>query len=307
MGKWLKIIGIFLVLCAGGYVAYEQALKWHEKSLDGALIQEHEKYRVEMDNQQERIDNLQEELELQKEAVLPKEKLEEVFGEKAGELLFHPAEQSCKDLDRQMIEFFSYLDGKDYLHDLRSEQGAYPVFQLLVSQVSENLPLIQGEMKDPYSLISNVAHFYRTLGKKNVKRVREVLEQEHEIIEPVGALFFEWGLAGDRCKEEGGQERPSLDVLYEYAGFFLNTLAGKSYMLRRDSKLRILTTYYCVLILDRANQQMLNRHGMDIRPHIDFASHDIRTHRGLVSQKKYLDTLEELRKKYEMSENGEKP
>jgi len=307
MGKWLKIIVILLVLGAGGYVAYEQALKWHEKSLDGALIQAREKYRVEMDSRQERIDNLQEELELQKEAVLPKEKLEEVFGEKTGELVLQPAEKSCRELDRQVIEFFSYLDGKDYLKDLRSDQRAYPAFQMLVSQVSENLPLIQDEMKDPYSLMSNVAHFYRTLGKKNVRWIREVLEQENEIIEPVGALFFEWCLAGERCKEEGGQERPQLDVLYEYAAFFLNTLAGRSYMLRRDSKLRILTTYYCVLILDRANQQMLNRHGMDIRPHIDFSSYDIRAHRGLVSQKKYLDTLEGLREKYERNQNGEKP
>ena len=40
--------------------------------------------------------------------------------------------------------------------------------------------------------------------------------------------------------------RPSIEQLYRYACFFLETLGGRSYVFRRDSKVRILTLYYCV-------------------------------------------------------------
>jgi hypothetical protein len=86
--------------------------------------------------------------------------------------------------------------------------------------------------------------------------------------------------------------------MYEYAGFFLNALAGKSYLLRRDSKVRILTTYYSILILDRANDETLNRHGIDISPYIDFLFYEILNQRGLVYQRQYLAELVGLKEKY---------
>lgn len=166
--------------------------------------------------------------------------------------------------------------------------------------------MITDEMKDPYVLIKNVAHFYRALGKRNINIIREILIRESEILEPTAALFYEWCLSKDRCKATmGGQ--PSLEVMYEYAVFFLNSLAGKSYLLRRDSKVRILTIYYCILILDQANQQVINRYGLDIRPLIDASAYDIRNQRGLVAQKQYLDTLEDMRKKYERQQKPKQP
>ena len=95
--------------------------------------------------------------------------------------------------------------------------------------------------------------------------------------------------------------------MYEYAVFFLNSLAGKSYLLRRESKVRILTVYYCILILDQANQKVINRYGLDIRPLIDAAAYDIRSQRGLVAQKQYLDTLLQLRVKYESQRQQQQP
>jgi hypothetical protein len=124
-----------------------------------------------------------------------------------------------------------------------------------------------------------------------------VIVNESEIAEPIGGLLFEWASSGERC-QEGLEGRPSLVTLYEYAGFFLNSVGGRSYLTRRDLRLRALTTYYSVLILDVANQAELNRHGIDIRPHIDSVAGEIRYQRGLVYQKEYLDTLEGLREKY---------
>jgi len=158
--------------------------------------------------------------------------------------------------------------------------------------------MVTGEMKNLYSLIRNVAHFYRVLGRKRVELIKEIMRNESEIIESVMATFYSWIILGSCC-EEKIKGCPSLEVLYEYAGFFLNTLAGKSYLLRRDSKVRILTSYYGILILDRANEGNLNRHGIDIRPQIDFLFYDISNQRGLIYQKQYLAELKGLREKYQ--------
>jgi hypothetical protein len=80
----------------------------------------------------------------------------------------------------------------------------------------------------------------------------------------------------------------------------LNTLAGRSYLMRRDSKVRILTTYYSVLILDKANDEQLNPGGLDIRPHIEFLLNDLQTQIGLIHQKQYLAEVKQLADKYKL-------
>jgi hypothetical protein len=75
-------------------------------------------------------------------------------------------------------------------------------------------------------------------------------------------------------------------------------LGGRSYLLRRDPKVRTLTSYYCVLILDKANDEELNSRGIDIRPYIESSLIEIENKTGLVHQEEYLTKLRELRLKY---------
>jgi hypothetical protein len=289
-------VGILLLLAIVGYVIYVQALKWHNKAVETSLEQKGEAWQRESERLAQEITGLKEELALKQEATLPEERLREVFGQDTEEDGSAEAE-SCEVLDRKMREFFSYLDDKDYVKAYRLEDGALGYFRTLVGKLSQHSPAVSAELKDPYLLIQNVAHFYRVLGKAGIRLARDVVVNESEIAEPIGALFFEWASAGERCK--GGLEAPPpLSNQNEYAGFFLNSLGGRSYLLRRDPRVRILTTYYSVLILDRANGEDLNRHGIDIRPHIDSVAQEIRNSRGLVFQKEYLDRLDALREKY---------
>ena len=94
--------------------------------------------------------------------------------------------------------------------------------------------------------------------------------------------------------------RPSLKVLYKYSGFFLNTLAGRNYLLRRVPKIRVLATYYCVLILDKANDAKLNPNGIDIRPHIKLLLTDISNQSGFINKDQYLSELDQLDRKYQL-------
>jgi hypothetical protein len=94
------------------------------------------------------------------------------------------------------------------------------------------------------------------------------------------------------------EECPSLETLYEYAGFFLNTLGGRNYLMRRNAQLRILASYYCLLILDKANDETLNRHGIDMRPHIKRLLSEINSTKSLIYKKRYVKRLNTLEAKY---------
>ena len=152
-------------------------------------------------------------------------------------------------------------------------------------------------MQSLYTMVRNVAHFYRVMGKKPIYLTREILQNESEVIEPVMQTFYRW-----YTTDEGGKSalggRPSPEIMYEYAGFLLNTLGGRSYLLRRSPKVRALTTYYCVLALDRANDEELNSKGIDIRPYMKSSLMEIKNQIGLIYQKEYIAKLSELSQKY---------
>ena len=87
--------------------------------------------------------------------------------------------------------------------------------------------------------------------------------------------------------------------IYPYAAYFLNTLGGRSYLLRRDSKIRMLVNYYAVLTVDMANDNNYNAYGLDIRPYIDYLFYDINNQKGLMYRERYLTRLAALKDKYQ--------
>ncbi len=297
MKRWAKIAGILLVLGVLGYGLYVQFLKWHEKAMESSLEQKRVAWQQESERLEQEIMDLKEELVLKQEATLPTQKLQEVFGEDAAGRMGERSESEREEVERKVREFFAYLDERDYIKGYGLDEGTLETFRSMVDRLAAHPPEVSAELKDPFLLIRNVAHFYRVLGKRDLRMARDVVANESEIAETVGAIFFEWSLP-EGARPEGIEGRPSLSTLYEYAGFFLNSLGGRSYLLRRNSRVRILTIYYCVLIVDRANQEEANRHGIDLRPHIDSVAEEVRNQRGLVFQKEYLDTLAGLQEKY---------
>ncbi len=303
MSGLTRVVLILLAIGLIGGLVYTQMSRQEHVEMEQILEQEKKELSRELEGRDKQIAELQEEVALHKETVLPRETLEKVFGEDAEEVAAASEDRSCEELDSQVSEFFSYLDKQSYVEEWKLAKGAHAFFLEMVVRVSEHLPIVSGETKDPTNLMNNVVHFYRVMGKKEVKMARQILVSESEVIEPVSALYYEWFMARDKCRD-GMPGRPSFKVMYEYGAYFLNTLAGKSYLLRRESRLRTLVTYYCILILDQANQQTLNRHGLDIRPLIVASSEDIRNQSRLANSKQYLDRLEEIGMRYE-TVNGE--
>jgi NADH:ubiquinone oxidoreductase subunit C len=300
MERFIKISIVTVVLGAIAYFCYSLMAGWYKGNIEAAKSQERKEWQKTTATLVEKVNTLEEELTQLKGQTIPNEKLAEVFGEDPIPLPSKEQEITFAEIEHQVAAFFAYLDSKQYVKKYNLSGGTYHQYELSVKKLSAKLPIVVGETDSLYNLFLNIAHFYRVLGKKRVFLVRAILKNESEIIESVIKTFYLWHTFENETAENI-KERPPFPILYEYAAYFLNTLGGRSYLLRRDSRIRILTTYYCVLIIDQANDKKLNSNGIDIRPHIELTYEDIKNQIGLIHQKQYLMKLNDLKKKYKLS------
>ena len=300
MDRFIKISIALVVLGAIAYFCYSQFSGWYKGNIEQAKIQEKKTWQDKTETLVTKIATLEEQITELKAQSIPKEKLAEVFGENPLEVPSETQQITLEEIERQIAAFFAYLDNREYVQAYKLNGGTYNQYELSVQKLSTKFPVVTGETDSLYNLFLNIAHFYRVLGKKRVYLVRDILANESEISESVVKTFFRW-YTFDQQAAGNLKGRPALPVLYQYAGYFLKTLGGRSYLLRRDSKIRILTTFYCVRILDLANDNRLNSDGIDIRPHIEMTFNDIANHMGLIHQKEYLLLLEKLKQKYKLS------
>lgn len=206
----------------------------------------------------------------------------------------------CQQLGNEIKAFFTRLDREDYIAPRNLNGGTQVYVGRLLDKLFANPPVVVGETNTFFTILSNTAHFYRILKKDDVLLVKDILLNESENLEPLMALFYRWSLKAPECGSGSDLNLAMpLPGLYEYAGFFLNTLGGRSYLFRRESRLRLLVRYYSVLVLDRANSQRLNSHGIDIRPSLDSLTEEMRHSQKLKNRAAYLATLTELQKKYQ--------
>ncbi|MEJ2033292.1 MAG: hypothetical protein P8Y63_09695, partial [Deltaproteobacteria bacterium] len=213
-------------------------------------------------------------------------------------------EDSCGEVYARISDFFSYLDKRTYVAFYEFKGGSERHFAGLTEKLFANPPVVSRETDSLSSILQNAAHFYRVLGRDNLFLIKDILESEQKIIEPTMADFYHWSLTSEKCNNEKHAIKLPLKGLYEYACFFLNTLGGQSYLFRRSPRVRILTKYYSVLIIDRANEQGLNKYGIDIRPMINSLIEEVGAMQNLALQEEYLRVLQNLKIKYQARYGG---
>ncbi|UCE51162.1 MAG: hypothetical protein JSV31_18080 [Desulfobacterales bacterium] len=219
--------------------------------------------------------------------------------------IFGTEESASQNLGLEEIEgrinsFFSYLDQKQYVKSSKIFDGAKQQFKQIFEILIANSPIVTRETDSINDVLKNVFYFYRVLGKERITLIKDILEKESDTIEALMHTFYLWFSAKNE-NSKPVSPRPSLEQLYVYACFFLETLGGRNYLFRRDSKVRILTSYYCVLIIDQANIDGVNSNGIDIRPHIKLVLEEITQQIGLNYKNQYIMELEKLTKKYKLS------
>lgn len=283
---------IVLILAVVGVIGWMVLRDWNESRLETQRKQESETLKQRADELARKVGELEQELKVAREEP-SEEKAAEVYG-RSEVAPGRETAPSPDEIERRVKAFFTYLDSRDYIREYQLEGGVYPQYLAAVEALSLNPPKVSGETESLYEMMRNVSYFYRVLGKQRIQLAADILAHESEILEPTLRVFHQWYTGpSDRLKG-----RPTLATMYAYASYLVDTFGGRSYLLRRDSRTRLLMTYYCVLVLDRANDQKLNPNGIDIRPLIASTAKDMRAQKGLSYQKQYLADLDRLARKY---------
>lgn len=206
----------------------------------------------------------------------------------------------CKEATDRLLAFFAHLDQQEYVAKYALKESSEKHIVRISTKLYANPPVVNRETDDLFTILTNSAHFYRILGKNNLLLIKDILSHESDNLETVMADFYNWAE-----KEQTCDNAPSfalqlpLNSLYEYAGFFLNTLGGQSYLFRRESRTRMLIKYYAVLIIDQANEKGLNRHGIDIRLPLRSTIDEMQVSQNLEKRDAYLEKLLLMQAKYQ--------
>jgi len=235
------------------------------------------------------------------ETLQPEEQAETTLHLAPGETQPSPAPQNeCLQTADKILLFFEHLDRQYYIREYALKGSTLDHFKGIISKLMANPPVVARETDDLFAILNNMAHFFRILGLKDTLMVKDILMHEQELIEPSMALFYKWSEIAPECAADVGLniELP-LTRLYEYAGYFINTLGGQSYLFRRELYLRALTRYYSILVIDRANSVDANLYGIDIRYTLDALIEEIQGNSALVNRQEYLENLMRLQEKYQ--------
>lgn len=301
MNRAIKILIALIIIGALCLFAYKNIKNWQRNSLEKAIEQEQQVCQNKTNALEREVKDLQKKLEKMKSTAHLPPKAVEALGKEPSEIFQKERRASSEEIEREVASFFRYLDSRDYIAAYGLKGGTFAEYRKAVDTLSKNPPILTGEMDSLHRLLLNMAHLFRISGKLRIRLAKDIMNNEADIIEPVMRTFYLWFTSNDNPPPK--KARPSLEVLYIYSGYFMNTIGGRSYLLRRDPKVRTLTYYYCVLLLDKANDEKLNMYGLDIRPHIEKSYKEIKSQIGLFDQNIYLSKLESLKKKYKISEN----
>ncbi len=206
-------------------------------------------------------------------------------------------EEYCWEIEKGFRELFAYLNQEGHIQDQATDIDIYDRFKTILAKLSSQPPIPAGERMDSLTMIDNVYHFYRVLDEEEIRLIRQILKDEVDSIEMNLGTLYKWLMPTGPCPNVE-EARPSLDVLYSYAGFFLNTIGGRAYLFRRSTPVRLLVSYYSVLIVHEADKRGKNTHGIDVFPEISRLAKEISAYPGFLLQNTYIQQLTELQNYY---------
>jgi hypothetical protein len=251
---------------------------------------------------EEKISNLEKEIA---EKLQTTEPTETMTGDTAEVLPYGTVSESAEppselqQLQDEILTFFRHLDQQDYIIDYQLQEGSRLHFSRTLKKIFANPPIVTREADDLFSILKNMSHFYRILGRQEIILIKDVLTHEIENMEQIMAVFYRWSEISQPTGNNNLDLAMPLASLYEYGGFFINTLGGQAYLFRRDSRLRLLVRYYAILIIDRANSSDMNRHGIDIRLATEALIDEMEASQMLSGQDEYLPRLTAMQTKYQ--------
>lgn len=191
---------------------------------------------------------------------------------------------------RDIPEFFIDLESRNYIQKLLPNEDPYLWFKGILKRLSLNPPVPAGESNDPGIILENITYFFRILTRKDIQLIKSIVFEEQEGLEMELHMFHRW-LADGAGPPDLASLRPSKEIQYRFAGFFLNTIGGRAYLFRRTPRVRLLVTYYSILILYQRDKAKQNVFGIDVLPFLRQLKKELIHYTHLVYQENYMEQL----------------
>jgi hypothetical protein len=227
-----------------------------------------------------------------------RERLEQVFGASSPLVQGVSASQlKCEELEASLRAFCDALNRSEIWRAHEVPPDSWKFFADILDTMAQRLPATGGIAQQPQVIVENSFYLFRLLGKKRLGVLRDLMKDEADVAEPLMGVLYRWLMAGRGCN--GSQLQPQqFKVMYQYACFFLNTLGGQAYLMRRESRERLLTSYYAALIVHEATVRGVNESGLDVRFFLPLLFSEIEDRNDLAHADEYLKTLSNLRAYY---------
>lgn len=205
----------------------------------------------------------------------------------------------CSAPTDRLDAFYKHLDKQPYIQAYNLQEPSEQHFEKLIDKLLANPPKVTRESDDLYTILRNTAHFFRISGKDNILIMKGILNSEKDSLEQILADYY-FLINTPECIHNKYAQGISGDALYEYACFFLNTMGRRLYLFRRDSESRMVVTYYAILLVDLANRQQNNRHGIALKPALNMLIAEMESGgSNMKGYEEYLDILYDLKEKYQ--------
>jgi len=293
------LVTVIIALAGAGFIYFRDRAS--RQAADDAALREREAWQHKNQLLEKKVGSLEKDVDkLGKELVLAdqapaleKEKQLEVFGDGAAA---QDAEPVLNAVHARVIKFFSYLDQKGYLAAHGVQGLSYELFKSIAARLMAASPVVSGESQDMLTLLKNITYLFGVLGKNDTLLVRDILSSESEVIEPAMKMLYLWLDPANSIQAPGRITIP-FEKQYEYAAYFMQTIGGKAYLFRRDAKMRLLVSYYCLLIIDRANQETLNKYGIDIRPLAGSLLAELQSSKALADKQRYIAAVKTVKQR----------
>jgi len=281
---WLWLFLLIVILLLAGLIAYLMFLEKEEKSGNDLAFKKASP--VETKPTSEKVPQVAEE--------------EMAATEEEEKTALSPLseEEYCIQIENDVTGFFRYLDQKEYIKRFHLKTGTYSYFKKMLKRLALRPPVPAGEGNDPEIMVRNLYLFFRILKPKGLNLVRSVLNNEQDTMETTMELFYNWLVLPDSCPDTG-KLRPSSNIIYKYAGYFLNTTGGRAYLFRRKTSFRLLATYYSLLIVHEADKTGKNNYGIDIFPLIAPLIKEFSHYPDFHFQNEYISHLNNLKDYYQ--------
>jgi hypothetical protein len=202
--------------------------------------------------------------------------------------------QSCQAVEEQLAQLCRHLDAGG------ESGGSCLLLQQAAADLASHPPRLTSELRRLDSVLANIFHIFRVLRGERMDLMRQMLREEESLAEPAAMALYRWLISREACARSG-RTKIRLEPLYDYAGFFFQSVGGQAYLRRRSPAVEALASFYALLIIDQALEKNQNPHGIDPRSEIE-RTRQLLENRPFIFSDRYLEILDEMKRRWSEKE-----